>query len=68
MNNEQLTGEERRSATTTPALRGHPSTEGNGEPDALKVCYYCGKKVSADAPKCDRCGNDRSFTWTKIEV
>ena len=30
----------------------------------LKVCYYCGKKVPCDAPRCETCGNDRSFTWT----
>ena len=36
------------------------------EPDnRLKVCYYCGKRVPADAAKCETCGNDRSFTWTK---
>jgi rRNA maturation endonuclease Nob1 len=35
------------------------------EEPVLKVCYYCGKKVSADAPRCETCGNDRSFTWTK---
>ena len=30
----------------------------------IKVCYYCGTRVPADAPRCDVCGNDRSFTWT----
>ena len=31
----------------------------------FKTCYYCGKKMPADAPRCETCGNDRSFTWTK---
>ena len=32
--------------------------------DDFKTCYYCGKKMRADAPRCEVCGNDRSFTWT----
>jgi len=35
--------------------------------NALKVCYYCGKRVRVDAPRCETCGNDRSFTWTREE-
>jgi hypothetical protein len=30
----------------------------------LKVCYYCGKRVPVEEPRCGTCGNDRSFTWT----
>jgi len=34
------------------------------EPEALmKVCYYCGKRVPEDAPRCGTCGNDWSFTY-----
>ncbi|MCL2299230.1 MAG: hypothetical protein FWC27_03675 [Firmicutes bacterium] len=45
--------------TPSAAPLGEP-----GEGGRLKACYYCGTRVPADAPRCGRCGNDRSFTWT----
>jgi len=36
------------------------------EPEALlKVCYYCGKRVPVEAPRCGTCGNDWSFTYCR---
>jgi len=47
-----------------PAAAAAPLPGGELGEKTLKVCYYCGKRVPADAPRCGTCGNDRSFTWT----
>jgi len=47
-----------------PDTGAAPGDNTSAGPEEFKTCYYCGKKMSTDAPRCETCGNNRSFTWS----